>query len=236
MSSIIQLLIHICELDLYFLNEYPKDSLVLKQKNKNNSTEGRISAAFYKLIKNIYKNMDEKYNNNSYNINNVIYLKYSNQNTFYLEEFKKEILVNFPKLENYFNDYKSSIQYLLQIMHEELNYFGDYQYNSNNKSPTQSNKLELYKEFNIINERSNYSIFTKLFYGTYICNSCNNITYNYQKFQFVSFDISSYDKKIFNILNGFEDNEKTELLNGENKVFCNKFNKKNDTENYRKII
>ena len=236
MNSTIQMLIHDSELAIYFLNEYPKDSLVLKQRNINNSTEGKISAAFYNIIENLYEYIDDKDNKNSINSNIFINPKYLNANSLYLEEFKKEIISNYPKLEN-FNS-KNFILYLLQIMHEELNLYGDYI--PKNQNLNQSNKLDIYKEFNSIYKRSNYSIFSKIFYGTYEytikCNLCKNITYNYQKFEFISFDISSYDQKTFNIYNGFQNNEKIELIKGGNKIFCNKCSKVNDAENYRKII
>ena len=235
MNSIIQSLIHVNELDIYFLDKYPKDFILFKRKNKNNSREGKISTIFYNIIKNAYEYVDDKDNNNCFNFNKFINLNYSNINSLYLEEFKKEIISNYPKLENFHS--KNFILYLLQIMHEELNNYGDYSLKKQNLN--QSNKIDIYKEFNNIYESSNYSIISQLFYGTYEytikCNLCKKRTFNYQKFEFISFNISSYDKKIFNIYNGFEDNEKAGLINGENKIFCNNCNKIYDAENYLKI-
>ena len=45
-NSILQCLAYISELNLYFLNEYPIDSLALKRKNNNIKSKGELSSSF----------------------------------------------------------------------------------------------------------------------------------------------------------------------------------------------
>ena len=71
----------------------------------------------------------------------------------------------------------------------------------------------------------NFSIISSIFYGTYEtitqCKKCNKIIYNFQKFEIISFGMFDYKGKVFNIYNGFEDNEKPQELKGDNKFYCN---------------
>ena len=72
---------------------------------------------------------------------------------------------------------------------------------------------------------NNSSIISELFCGTLEkikqCKSCKNTNSDYTKFNIISFETNKYDKKIFNIYNGFEDIEKTESLS----FLCNKCQK-----------
>ena len=53
MNATLQCLLHICELIVYFLEEYPKDKNTLNDTNKNVKSRGDISEAFYKLVKGV---------------------------------------------------------------------------------------------------------------------------------------------------------------------------------------
>ena len=53
MNATLQCLLHICELIVYFLEEYPKDRNTLNEINKNAKSRGDISEAFYKLVKGV---------------------------------------------------------------------------------------------------------------------------------------------------------------------------------------
>ena len=108
-------------------------------------------------------------------------------------------------------------------MHEELNYFG----NKNQKLnfyPNQYSMVETYNYFTSIYNANNFSKISVLFYGTYIntttCKVCKNIVYNFQKFEFISFGMFHYAGKNFNILDGFKDNSRPNLLTGDNKFLC----------------
>ena len=86
----------------------------------------------------------------------------------------------------------------------------------------------------------NFSIISKLFYGTYEnttkCSSCNNVFYSYQKFEFLSFSTQLYVNKVFNILDGFKNNEIKQYLTGNNQYYCNICQKFTDAEICCKII
>ena len=243
LNSIIQSLLHISELDNYFLNEYPKNSLIFKQKNKNNTTKGEISSAFYNLVKNICEEESDKEDKTLYIKNNKkrrnTCISRSRQNSEYIEKLKKVISSHNIKLEKLQSDnYNHFIQYLLQIMHEELNNleFKNLDNLINKIELNQSNNI--FNDFTLVNNIKNNSIFSKLFYGIYEdsleCNFCKNITFNYQNFGFISFDTKLYNKKVFNIYNGFEDNQKKSLTSIE--LHCQYCNKLSKAEYCRKII
>ena len=67
----------------------------------------------------------------------------------------------------------------------------------------------------------NLSIISRLSYGTYEnttkCSLCKNIFYAFPKYEFVSFSKHKYINKLFDIYNGFSENES---------VICSVFNRK----------
>ena len=243
MNSIIQCLVHISELGIYFLNEYPDDSLTLRKRNINSESRGEVSLALYNIIKYLYENKDNEINLIPINTRQ----KYKNrkslkENKILLEDFKNAISTNntqFKEFEK--NNCNNFIKYLLEVMHEELNYLGGSNYNPQYQNgQNDSERLYLFKNYIINYYRCNYSIFSKMFFGIFEeeikCNSCKNIVYKYKQFEFLSFDIRQYDKKEFNIYNGFDDNAKIQLLSDNNRIYCNKCNKVYDVEYSCKII
>ena len=66
MNATLQCLLHIHELNLYFLNEYPKDKNILNKTNIESETKGELSEAYYDVIKNI-KNLSKNKNNERLN-------------------------------------------------------------------------------------------------------------------------------------------------------------------------
>ena len=185
-NSIIQCLIHVNKLFVYFINDYPKNSRKLKRKNKNIN----VSDAFYSLIKDIFQNKDKFSYNNSVSLKNfkdVISSK--NSQIFYLN--CGEFLLN-----------------LLQIFHEELNYLV-------NKNVPNSKSFNSFNDFNKEYKMHNSSIISDLFFGTFEykkqCKICKNTVLDFKKFKFLSFGISKQYEKVFNIYNGFEDNEKAQI-------------------------
>jgi len=220
MNSTLQCLLHVSELVVYFLNEYPKDNKMLRTKNKSAITKGKISKAFYELVKGVYDK--NKIYNNLIAFNSKTYpsTKY-----FSPQEFKKVIGRCNPQFEGFSaNDSKDLLLYLLQTIHEELNYFGDNQ-NSNISRPNQYDRVQTFMFFMTTYNMKNFSIISNIFYGTYEivtqCFKCNKIIYNFQKFEFISFGMFDYKNKTFNIYNGFEDNQKPNLLSGNNQFYCN---------------
>ena len=118
MNSTLQCLIHVSELSIYFLDEYPKDKNFLSSKNINIPTKGNISKAYYEIIQEIERlsstSIRFSYRSFAPSDFKIILGKYNSQ---------------FSKYEA--NDSKDLILYLLQTFHEELNYFGDQKVPSN---------------------------------------------------------------------------------------------------------
>ena len=249
MNATLQCLLHVSELVAYFLNEYKNDYLNLMKKNKYVESKGNISEAFYNLVKGVID--DEGNNNNCNNINklnvktSLTKSKKGSQKGFLSEIFffgnsKSSSISNsyspdfFKRTLGYYNpqfrrfeanDSKDLILYLLQTMHEELNYYGDVVLNRNMlRQPNQFNRVETFFYFNNTYNMRNFSIISNVFYGTYenttICYECKNTLYNFQKFEFISFGLYDYNRKSFNIYDGFKDNQKESYLRGDNQFYC----------------
>ena len=227
MNAILQFLIHIPELSLYFLDEYPKDKEALKSKNPNSPTKGDLSDAYYNVILGVEKKSKEdvENGNNSYNPKKF-----------------KEILGKYnPQFSEYeANDSKDLILYLLQTFHEELNYFGDKTAPTNILPPNQTLKADTYKYFNDVYNTTDLSKISQLFYGTYeyetTCLKCKNKFYVYQKFEHIAFSTFSYKNKDFDIMNGFKDIGAKQPLKGNDEYKCNICNKLVEAEIICKII
>ena len=230
MHATLQCLLHISELSLYFLNEYPNDFQMLNSKNSYSPSKGDISMEYYKVVEGVYLS-----NLNNQNNTNYFY------NSFSPKDFKKTLgsyNLQFSKSEA--NDSKDLILYLLQTFHEELNYFGDQLFPKFLTLPNQLNRPESYLYFMNSYHSQNLSIISTLFYGTYEnttkCLSCQNIFYNYQQFEFISFSTRNYANSFFDIYFGFRDNEAIQYLNGNNQYFCNICHKFSDAEICCRII
>ena len=251
MNATLQCLLHVSELIHYFINEYPNDRVQLKQKNIKIETKGQISDAFCSLINSIfqpYNNMNDSINLNA---KTSINKKASSKNNSLMKNnFVKDSVspYNFKSVLGFFNpqfkkleanDSKDLILYLLQIMHEELNYFGD---NNSmfNSQPNQHDRALTFNFFMNNYNSHNFSIISNLFYGTYEtitkCDECNKIIYNFQKFEFISFSMYNYKGKKFEIINGFKDNEKEQELKGNNQYYCNNCKKLTNARIICKII
>ena len=198
MNAILQCFLHISELTNYFLDEYPKDQQVLLNINKHIST-GDISRAFYNLVMGVNGEQNSVINKD-----------------FSPSDFKRAMEIQNPKFKKFEeNNIKDFILYLLQIMHKELNYYGNInkmlKYN-----PNQYNKYETYNHFINNYNTNNFSKISLLFYGTYqntiICNACKKRLYNFQKFEFISFKTFYYHNNKFNILDGFKINSRPNIL------------------------
>ena len=240
MNSTLQCLLHVSELVNYFLYEYKKDKTILRNKNKNSSTNGKIPEAFYDLVNGVCNNNDGSISDTS--ISNINFLnpkssinKYKNKekiiknNSFSPKNFKSILGYYNSQFKDFkANDSKDLLLYLLQTMHEELNYFGD---NSPIRlpQPNQSNRESTFIYFMSLYNSQNFSIISKNFYGTYeiitTCHLCYTTIYNFQKFEFISFGMFKYKNKNFDIIDGFKDNEEPQVLKGNNRFYCNKCKK-----------
>ena len=187
-NSIIQCLVNVKKLFVYFLNDFPKNSSKLKQKNSQNI---KVLDAFHSLIEDISKNKDNFSYNNSVSLNN----------------FKKVVSIYNSKIFDL--NCEDFLLNLLQIFHEEFNYL-------DNKHFFKSKSYKTFNEFNKNYNKNNSSIISDLFFGTAEykkqCSFCKNITFVFEKFKFLSFGTCKKYKNEFNIYNGFEDNEKAKSL------------------------
>ena len=237
MNSTLQCLFHVSPLISYFLIVYPKDFKSLKKINESVNTQGNLSYAFYDVIKSIFNASKSKQNLSSFSSPTDIITSFDN--AISPEKFQKILGKCNPQFKDLeANDSKDLILYLLQTMHQELNY-----YTKNkpfNKYPNQYNRAETYMTFINSYDITNYSIISYLFYGTSEnttkCDNCKNIIYNFQKFEFLSFGVAKYDGKEFNIMNGFDDHIKKEKLTGDNQYYCNYCKKLCDADIQSKII
>ena len=227
MNSTLQCLLHVSELVNYFLYEYKNDKDTLKNKNKNSSTLGKISEAFYELVLGVNPNNNKNENKTSKKSGFMNFFSFKNEeNSFSPQNFKETLGVCNPQFKDFkANDSKDLLLYLLQTMHEELNYFGD---NPPIRlpQPNQCSRESTFMYFMNIYNSQNFSIISKIFYGTYeiitTCHECYRTIYNFQKFEFISFGMFKYKKKHFDIMDGFKDNEEPQILKGNNKFYCNK--------------
>ena len=239
MNATLQCLLHVSELISYFLNEYLNDFKKLNEKNKNVPSHGNISKAFYELVKGVYSE-NKSINNSLYSKTSITSKKnINNLKSFSPKNFHKVLGTynsQFKNLEA--NDSKDLILYLLQTIHSEINYLSDTKITS--ELPDQYDRNNSFNYFIKTYDFQNLSIISRIFYGTYEnmtkCLNCSKILYNFQKFEFISFGVSNYVGKDFNIYNGFEDNQKVQLLKENNKFYCNLCKKLCDAEICSKII
>ena len=224
MNSTLQCLLHIPELNYYFLNEYQNQKDNLLKKNESSETHGCLSESYYQLLYSVFnkvwENEDNKFREN---------LKVS---PIQFHTIIGNLNPQFARIEA--NDSKDLLIYLFQSMHEELNYFGDrtLQYVPRCNQDIASEALNFFLE---VNNNLNLSIFSYLFYGifksTTKCTKCNNRFYNFQHFQIISFPLYNYvHEEMFNLYRGFKDFIKPEMMQGDNQCYCKKCGKLTDCE------
>lgn len=264
LNATLQCLLHISDLVLYFINEYPNVLSDLNDKNAHIETGGNITKALYELFLGIEHNENNNNNTNTktkppnkmiisdrrnkdkdknalnLNTENSNENSNSSPNVCSPVNFKRILGYYNPQFRKFENDPKDLILYLLQIMHEELNYCGENYFLPYIGQPNQYNEEETFNYFmNTYNIR-NFSIISSLFYGTYrsttMCCECKKTIYNFHKFEVLSFETDNYQNKIFNIYNGFDEFESSNLLNGNNQIHCGNCKKLCDGENLYNII
>ena len=250
MNATLQCLLHVNELITYFIKEYPNDRNLLKNKNISIETGGKISEAFYGLVNAVceYNNINDisKLNGKTNVTKHKRYNSELNNYTSYESDsisphnFKSVIGLYNPQFKKFeANDSKDLILYLLQTMHEELNYYGD----NNNKLNNHVNQFDRAMTSNVFISNynlHNFSIISNIFYGTLEnttkCDKCKNTIYNFQKFEFISFGMYQYSGKTFNIYEGFKNNEKPQKLRGDNQFYCSVCKQLCDADIVSKII
>ena len=235
MNSTLQCLLHVSPLAEYFIEVYSKQKHCEKLLIINDSapTKGKISKAFYGIIKSIAQKNIERVNNPMKPKTNIYGKSNSMSEAVSPDIFQKTVGTFNPQFRNLeANDSKDLILYLLQAMHQELNYW------TNNPSfngyPNQYNRVNTFQAFICSYDATNKSIISDLFYGTSEnttkCEVCNNIIYNFQKIEFLTFGVCKYNQKDFNLYNGFDDYIKIDKLTGDNQYYCNNCKKLCDAQ------
>ena len=212
MNSTLQCLLHIVELSFYIVNsynEFKKDHLNMIKKT---ATKGQLSDEFKKILDNVLSEKEEKG-----------FLRNLRSDSFAPSDFNNLIGRLNPQFKKYeANDAKDLIIYLLQEMHEELNYYGGKKLDKIPKC-NQLNEADSFDFFYKVNSTLNFSIISYLFWGIVkqitTCYTCKKKLYNFQYFQYLTFPLYSYTKR-FNIYNGLKDYTKKEILKGDNKFYC----------------
>ena len=249
MNATLQCLLHVNELTCYFIDEYPRDRSNLLAINKNIQTGGEISRVFYELVMGVVENttavtksklLNPKTKKKGVFGDFMFGNKYNYKKPFSPNEFKRILGLYNPQFREFeVKDSKDLILYLLQTLHEEMNYFGN-QNKRLNFLPNQYDMYNTYQYFYIIYTSNNFSKISLLFYGTYInittCNKCKYKLYKFQKFELISFKLSYYHNKKFNIMDGFRDNSRVDYLTGDNKFLCNNCNSFQDAETTTNIF
>ena len=240
MNAPLQCLLHVSPLVSYFIHVYHQKNSNLKKLNESAPTKGKISDAFFEVLKLISKEATTKSSNTYLNPQTAFYQNYNKpMKAVSPEIFQKTVGKYNPQFQNLeANDSKDLILYLFQAMHQELNYW------TKNKAftgyPDQYDRNKSYQAFMWSYDVVNFSIISDLFYGTNEtttkCQNCQKYIYNFQKFEFMIFGVRFYDKKEFNIYNGFDDYTKIDKLTGDNQYYCNNCKKLCDAEMFTKIL
>ena len=182
----------------------------------------------------------------------IIYLLvYGQNNSVNPKKFNDIISTNksFRKYEA--NDSKNLVLYTLDRLNRELN---EYKLRTENKSLINSIRFYDQKDIDardivkLFNDNYN-SLIGDLFHGLksfeYQCKICKNYTKNYQIFNIITCSIkktflekyqqtNQSDRKL-NVIDCFKFEQKPMLFSGNNKLFCEKCQKENDTICYTKI-
>ena len=217
MNSTLQCLLHIPELNNFFINIYPFYKEDLKIINKEAETKGCLSKCYYDLVEQVKNKNNEATGKQKY----FFYKKHYSVSPEKFNVILSNLNPQFGRYES--NDSKDLLLYLFQTMHEELNFFGDKKLKKVPKCD-QRKEEESYNFFKEENVNLNLSIFSYLFYGVLksctICKQCNSVLYNFQYFQFLSFPIYNFDKKNFNLYMGLKEFIQVEEMTGDNKCYC----------------
>ena len=195
MNAVLQIFSNINEFGEYLYFEQYLDNSKIKN--------GPITKAFTTVIKNLWNPQLTTYTP----------LEFKS----IIGRFNPQFLNNEP------NDYRELIQYLLEVLHEELNenINNEYQIEDDNDDTNWKKKFEYEKEsFNYENK----SIISDLFYGiqgteTY-CTHCKILTYVFEHFSIISLPMLRIKHGEIDIKDMFEDYEKKIEMKGNNKNYC----------------
>ena len=218
MNSTLQCLLHIPELNNFFINIYPNNKEIFKYLNKDAETKGELSMVYHQLVKDVKeKDKEAKGPKKKYFFFNYDYSVSPKKFNTTLSRLNPQ----FAQFES--NDSKDLLLYLFQSMHEELNYYGQKKVKKVPKCD-QTKEADSYNFFVQVNMNLNLSIFSYLFYGILksftVCSNCHSVLYNFQYFQFLSLPLYSFHNKKFNIYKGLKEFIQKEKMTGDNRCYC----------------
>jgi len=213
MNSTLQCLLHIPELNYFFSNLYNEFKNTHYDIIKKTESKGKLSDEYKKVLDGVIS--EEKSGN---------FFARIVSDSFSPSAFNNLICRLNPQFAKYeSNDARDLIIYLLQEIHEELNYNGGKKLD---KIPScnQLNEDDAFRFFYKVNSELNFSIISYLFWGivkqTTICSQCHKQLYNFQYFQYLSFPLYNYTNIRFNFYRGLKDYTKPEILQGDNQFYC----------------
>jgi len=218
MNSTLQCLSNTDKLTIFFLEKFKYD--------KNDDTK-KISNQYYKLIHHLWD-------------------KYTDKKDYAPKSFKQVLSELNPLFSGInANDSKDLLNFLLETLHRELNNPPKEEKEDNNEDNNinQFNeeviKQNFFKEF----AKRYRSIISDLFYFTFEiksqCFNCKYIKYNFQVNPFLEFSLELVNQYLFqngkitsltnmdgsnpdiNLYDCFKYNQKIDLMNGENQMYCN---------------
>ena len=226
MNAIIQCFSQIEKFALYFI--YHPHIYEVMKKNKRRDC---FSISFKELIENLwsldYMNLKNKYR------------KMNSNNEYYIPEKIKETLSKMNPLfqENYLNDPKDLVNFIIMQLHEELNIGSKL----NNYQEMQNDEMSIYNYFCQACFQENKSIISDLFYsinGTmYECSKCHTKKYNFQIGFFYIFPLKEvrqykihrnqeqYELHIKNLM----DNDILDYLSTQNLLYCYNIQNQNES-------
>ena len=234
MNATLQCLSNTDELTKYFLNKFKYNA------NDNNKI---MSNAYYNVIKNLW---NRDLNNKSFSPNDFKE-KLSKENHIFsgISANDSKDLINFL-LERFHNE-------LNNIKKENDNNM-NYQFNLNDLNDQLDEQKMLNKFINEFKEKYN-SIISNLFYGLLEtkrqCQKCNQVKYNFQVYRFIEFPLKRVNQYCLNngrrnnynmnndnnnnknpdidLYECFKYNSNSELMTGDNQMYCNICNSNSDT-------
>ena len=208
MNSILQCLLHIFELNFFFVNEYNEFKMKHSNMIAKTETKGKLSEEFKRVFDGVME----------------VQKGFFSQDSYSPSKFKDAIGKLNPQFARFeANDARDLLIFILQEMHEELNYFGEQKLNNIPKC-NQLVESEAFNFFYTVNSKLNFSIISYLFWGivkqTTKCDKCQKKLYNFQYFQYLSFPLYHFANKKFNLYLGLKEYIQPEILNGDNQFFC----------------
>ena len=217
MNATLQCLANVKNLTTKLLNQF--------QNNDKNSHKYKLTNAYVEVLMNIWK---------------------SNKKSYSPYNFKKIISEMNPLFDGIqANDSKDLILFLLETLHKELNTAEK----GNNINPNNINQYDYQSSFNAFSNyfTNNYrSVISDTFYGMFnsmmTCFNCHCTVNNIQCFNLLIFPLNEVklfknkNQNCVNIYECFEYYQRSDIMSGNNQIYCNKCSSMSNSVNVNKLI